>query len=515
MRALPLREATLAHHAARVAVPTYDRRTLTPSVVHISVGAFHRSHQAVYFDDLAQRRVSSDWGLVGVGLRRPGMRDALAGQDGLYTLLERGVADRARVIGIITRYLFAPEEGAAVVAALADRRTRLVTLTVTGAGYAVDTASGAFRPDDPGIAADLATPGCPGTAVGLLVAALAWRRRTGAGPFTVLSCDNVPGNGRIARAALVGYAGLRDPDLAEWIAREVAFPSSMVDRITPHTTDADRSLLADRFGVEDRWPVVTEPFSQWVVEDDFCAGRPPLEAVGVHVVPDVAPYALMKTRLLNASHCALGHLGVVAGVGTTHAAMREPVFAETIRRMMDEEVAPLLPPVPGVDLAAYRASLLARLANPSIGDPLTRLCRAGSAKVPAHVLASVREARRAGRRHDLLTLAVAGFCRSLEGTDEHGSPLVVDEPMAPLLRPLARRAAADPAGLVSVREVFGDLGADQGFVRDLGAALRAIASRGVRGALADALARTPEAATRRGGRRRRDAGRSVDAVGRA
>jgi len=491
-RALPLREATLAHHAARVEVPTYDRAALAPAVVHISVGAFHRSHQAAYFDDIAQRGISRGWGLTGVGLRRPEMRDALLGQDGLYTLLVRGAdGDRARVIGAITRYLFAPEEAEAVLAVLADPATRLVTLTITGTAYAVDPADMSFHPANPSVAADLAAPGPPTGAIGLLVEALGRRRRAGAGPFTVLSCDNMPGNGRAARTALVEFARVRDAALADWIETHVAFPSCMVDRITPRTTEADRLRVEQGFGVADRWPVVTEPFSQWIVEDAFCAGRPPLDEVGAQFVSDVTPYALMKTRLLNASHCALGHLGVVAGLERIDEAMRTPVFRTAITRMMEAEVSPLLPPVPGVDLAAYRASLCERFANPAIGDALARLCRSGSTKVPTHVLSSIRQARRAGRAHPLLTLAVAGFCRHARGTDEHGRTVTLDDPLAAVLQARARAGGVDPRPLLALEGVFGDLGADAAFGRELATALEGIERLGVRGALGAALRGDP------------------------
>jgi mannitol 2-dehydrogenase len=338
----PLSAATLSHHAARVAVPDYDRGSLTPAVVHISVGYFHRSHQALYFDELARRGVTG-WGLTGVGLRRREMHEALAPQDWLYTVVERGAGpDRARVVGAMSRYLFAPDDPGAVVDAFADERTRLVTLTVTSAGYDVDAA-----------AAD-----GPGSALAQLVEALDRRRRRGQAPFTVLACDNLPDNGEVARAAVAGFARLRDERLADWIEENVAFPSSMVDRITPATTPADRERLAREFGVEDRWPVVTEPYSEWIVEDAFCAGRPPLEDVGVRFVADVRPYSLIKTRLLNATHCALGHLGTLAGLRTTDEAMRDPVFAAYVERLTRAEIAPLLPRVPGLDLEPYRRSVL-------------------------------------------------------------------------------------------------------------------------------------------------------------
>ncbi len=488
-RALRLAEDTLAHHAARVAVPTYDRRALTPAVVHISVGSFHRSHQAMYFDDLAQRGVTTAWGVTGVGLHRPEMRAVLAAQDGLYTVVARSAAgDEARIVGVIGRYLFAPQDGGAVLDSLTDPRTRLVTLTITGGAYFVDPATGAFDGGHRDVVADLAASSRPTSALGHLVEALDRRRRAGVEPFTVLSCDNVPGNGEMTHRALVAFAALRDRRLAAWIDERVAFPSSMVDRITPKTTVADRELVEQEFGVADRWPVITEPFSQWVVEDAFCNGRPPLDEVGVRFVADVRPYSLLKTRLLNASHCALGHLGALAGHRRTDEAMNDPVFGAYVARLMDDEVAPLLPRVRGVNLRGYERTLQERLANPKIGDELSRLRRNASSKVPTHVLSSIAEARARGLAHPLLTLAVAGWFRHLREVGEDGSRVTIEDPLADILPPLAVVGWNDPRPLLALRSVFGRLGEDSGFAAELERALVAIDRDGARSAVAARLA---------------------------
>jgi fructuronate reductase/mannitol 2-dehydrogenase len=461
--ALALREDHLDRFDRRIKVPTYDRRALAPGVVHLGVGCFHRAHQAVYFDELAARGISTEWGIVGVGLRSREVGDALAAQDGLYSVVERApMRDRVRVIGVVQRCLFAPEEREAVLTALADARTRVVTLTVTATGYRMD-----------------AVPA-------LLVDALDRRRRSGAGPFTVLSCDNLPGNGEVTRRAVLACARERGGVLAAWIEEHVTFPNSMVDRITPRTTEDDRDMLARRFGVLDRSPVITEPFSQWIVEDDFCNGRPPLEAVGVQFVSDVRPYALMKTRMLNAAHVAMGHLGALAGMETMDEAMRDPVLAAYADGLM-REVAPLLPPVPGVDLDQYRETLLARFANPRVADQLHRLGRNGSAKVPAHVLASMQRAVNEDRPSELLLHAVAGWMRLLRGVDDAGRPVEVEDPELERLGPLARAGGSDPRPLLSVRDVFGDLGDDLGSVAALAWALEAQDRAGVRGAVAEVL----------------------------
>jgi fructuronate reductase/mannitol 2-dehydrogenase len=477
MAALALREDTLDRFDRRVKVPTYDRGALTPAVVHLGVGCFHRSHQAVYFDEIAARGISTDWGIVGVGMRSPESRDALVAQDTLWSVVERAaLRDRVRVIGVMGRCLFAPEEREAVLGALTDPRTRVVTMTVTATAYRTDTEE--FRQD---LAAEE-----PNTVPGYLVEALDRRRRSGAGPFTVLSCDNLPGNGEVARRAVLTFAMERDDELADWIREHVSFPNSMVDRITPRTTDADCAALAREFGVEDRCPVVTEPFSQWIVEDAFCNGRPPLDAVGVQLVRDVRPYALMKTRMLNAAHVAVGHVGGLAGLRRMDEAMRDPVVAAFADGLM-REVAPLLPPVPGVDLDQYRETLLTRFANPRVADQLCRLGRNGSGKVPAHVLSSVHRAVAEDRPCELLLHAVAAWMRLLRGADDAGRPLEVEDPMLATLQPLARAGGSDPRPLLSVGAVFGDLREDLGFVAALAWALESQDRLGVRAAVAEVL----------------------------
>jgi mannitol-1-phosphate/altronate dehydrogenase len=441
--------------------------------VHLSVGSFHRSHQAVYFDDLACRG-ERRWGIVGIGLRRPRLRAALAPQDGLYTVVARGAGgDDARVVGVMTDYLFAPQDSAAALDALVDERTALVTLTITGGAYEVDAGE---------VTCD--SPSAPSCAIGYLVEALDRRRRAGRAPFTVLSCDNLPGNGAVAKTALVSFAGLRDERLADWIESNVEFPSSMVDRITPQATVADRERLARDFGVLDRWPVVTEPFSQWVLEDRFCNRRPPLDDVGVRFVDDVTPYAIMKTRLLNASHCAIGFLGSLAGLRRADEVMREPVFRSYVQRFMDDEVTPLLPHVPGVDLPSYKRALLERLANPKVGDELQRLCRSGSSKVAAHVLPSIETARDRDSDRRLLTLAVAGWFRYLRGTDERGRRIGLDEPLAARLQSAALAGGTDPRLLLAECPGFERLAGDAAFVASLERSLVALDRDGVRATIA-------------------------------
>ncbi|HJX43704.1 MAG TPA: mannitol dehydrogenase family protein [Geodermatophilus sp.] len=482
-RAVPLSDRTLPDLPPEVSAPTYDRAGLRPGIVHFGVGGFHRAHQAVYLDELA-RRGHTDWGVVGVGLHSREIGEVLADQDGMWTVVERAAdGDRATVVGALTRYLYAPDDPEAVLTALADEGTRVVTLTITGTGYRIDAHSGEFDADDPHVARDLEDPGTPETVFGYLVEALHRRRQAGRAPFTVLSCDNMQSNGSAARTAVVSFARLRDADdggdLAGWIDARVAFPSSMVDRITPTTTPEDRDAVAAATGVDDRWPVVTEPFRQWVVEDTFCNGRPPLEQVGVRFTDDVAPYETVKTRLLNAGHSAIAYLGYLAGHRTTDEVLADPVFRAFLTRLMAEEIGPHLPEIPGVDLAEYQATLIDRLANPRMADQLARLSRRGSSKIPNYLLPSVRAAMEAGTPHRLLCLAVAGWLRFLRGHDYAGAEVPIQGPR-PDLVPLAQEAGGDAMPLLSERSVFAEIGQDPRFAECVQAALSALDRQGPR-----------------------------------
>ncbi len=454
---------------AAVAVPRYDRTAVTPGIVHIGVGGFHRAHEAVYVDDLLAEGGAKEWGICGVGLRpedRP-MRDALAAQDCLYTLMTRdSEGDDARVIGSLVRYIFAPEEDAAFRAVLAAPETRIVSLTITEGGYAPQ-------------------PQNPKNVFRYLSDALRVRRDSGLKAFTVLSCDNLPGSGDAAKRALLASAP--DTDLAHWIAQNAAFPNSMVDRITPQTTGTDRELVRAEFGIEDAWPVVCEPFKQWIIEDEFCAGRPPWEQAGAQFVSNVAPYETMKLSLLNGSHFAMAYLGFLAGFQTVPEVMADPAFRMFIQRLMDDEVTPLLPPVPGIDLTDYKKTLLVRFDNPAIKDQITRLCLNGSGKFPQYLLPSFEKAVKQGRPHRLLTLALAGWMRYLGGVDEHGQPFPIDDPHAALLTERANSGQTNSRPLLALTDIFGDLGQRERFVKELAEDLQKLSQRGVRQTLASAL----------------------------
>jgi mannitol-1-phosphate/altronate dehydrogenase len=475
-------------------VPTYRRSALSPGIVHIGVGAFHRAHQGVYFDELAERRVSSDWGVVGVGLRSARGRDELLAQDCRYTVLQRSAdRDEVRVVGSLLDYLRAPAEPRAVLAALTSPRTKVVTLTVTGNGYGID-ADGELDPEDDDLTFDLLHSGQPRSLLGYLVEGLRLRREAGISPFTVLSCDNIVRNGETTRRAVVSFAGLRDERLATWIEENVAFPSSVVDRITPGSSAEAQRVLESDFGIHDRAPVLAEDYLQWTLEDSFCNDRPPLEEAGVEMVGDSTPHELTKKRLLNGSHCAIGYLGYLCGHRRVDVAMADPLLRRYLSSLMDEEVAPLLPPPAGLDLAAYQRSLLTRFANPRIGDPLQRLCGRGSTKMPTYLLPSLEEALGRGLPRQLLTLATAAWVRYLRGVDFDGRRIEVRDKLLGKLQPLARQAPQDPRPLLAVRSVFGELGEDESFARELGESIRILDGVGPRAAIEVSLSPRLQAA---------------------
>lgn len=449
-----LARPTLARLAPDVRRPAYDARELRPGVVHIGMGAFHRAHQAVYLDELAQRGVSNDWGIVGAGLRRCGQRAELLAQDGLYTVLSlTDPTPIARIVGVHQDYLSGAEQPALLLGALTRPTTRLVTLTVTAAAYRGDG-------HDPSVFA-------------VLAAALDGRRRLGHPPFTVLSCDNLPDGGHLTRDRVLAEAARRDDRLACWIEAHVPFPASMVDRITPPTTHEQRRELSRTFGIHDRALVVAEPYSEWIVQDTFAAGRPPWEEVGVLMVPDVTPYVDMKTRMLNASHLALGYLGGRRGHVTTAEAMQDSWLRAKVMAMMADEVAPLLDPVPGADVAAYQRTVLERLANPAVADPLTRLRKRGSVRMANYVAPSLRRALAAGRPHPVLTMTVAAWVNHLAAAAEgHEStdPTVgeaLEDPVARTLLPLAVAARHDVRAFLAEVPGMADMAGHPSFVRAL------------------------------------------------
>lgn len=479
--------AALATLPASIRRPSYDRGSVTAGIVHLGIGAFHRAHQAVYTDDILGR--DPGWGIVGASLRSAGTRDALEPQDGLYTLAVRsGEGEALRIVGSIGQVLVAPEDPQALLARMSDPRVRIVSLTVTEKGYCHDPATGKLNEDHPDIVSDLANPSAPASAPGFIVEALRRRREAGIPPFTVLTCDNLPSNGRVAKKVIDRFARLRDPDLGAYVEAEALCPSTMVDRIVPATTDSDRAEIAEAAGLSDAWPVVTEPFTQWVIEDRFAAGRPAWDEAGAEFVADVEPYEHMKLRLLNGSHSLMAYLGYLAGFETISQAIADPGFARLVGGFMDEEVTPTLAVPPGADVTAYKRALLERFGNPALKHRTWQIAMDGSQKLPQRLLATVRDRLKTGAPIDRLALGVAAWMRYVAGTDEAGREIDVRDPMADRLCEIARSAGPDadrltPA-LLGVREVFGsDLPADPRFTGPLRTALQRLYADGAKRAV--------------------------------
>lgn len=478
---------TVAGLDPAVAAPVYNRSMVRPAIVHIGVGGFHRAHQAMYLDRILATG-DIEWGICGVGILMSDarIRDALAAQDGLYTLVTAAPdgSEDARVIGSIVEYLFAPDDPIAVLDKLAAPATRIVSLTITEGGYGIDDATGTFAPTDEATLADLDDAAVPRSALAFLVTALARRRDAGTPPFTVMSCDNIQGNGNVARAAVVGFAGQRDPELATWIAANVSFPNSMVDRITPVTTEETRAVVSRRFGIDDEWPVRSESFVQWVLEDDFPLGRPALETVGVQLVEDVLPYELMKLRLLNASHQAMSYLGLLSGATFVHEVCADPLFAGFLRDYMHQEAIPTLRPVPGIDLDLYVEQLLARFRSEAVRDTLARQVVDGSDRIPKFLLPVVCERLAAGGGVERSALAIAAWSVFLEGRTERGAPTPAVDRRLDDLRSAAAAERTTPGAFLDYAPVFGDLGRDPVLRSAFVAARVSLTSHGARDAIA-------------------------------
>ena len=420
-----LTQATLGQLPADVARPRYDRAQVRTGIVHLGVGAFHRAHQAMFTDDCLNAG-AHDWGISAASLRSADTRDALAPQDGLYTLaLRENDRQTLRVIGSIGQMLVAPEHPGALLAALVDPAVRIVTLTVTEKGYTANVASGDLRIDDPGVQHDLANPGAPRTALGFAVQALALRRAAGVKPFTLLSCDNLPGNGHLLHRVLTQFAGARSPDLGQFVAGEVTCPACMVDRIVPATTDADRAMIAAGLGLHDAWPVLAEPFFQWVIEDRFPTGRPEWEGSGVEFATDVAPYEDMKLRLLNGAHSTIAAMGRVSGHATVAQAFGNPVIRALIGAYW-AEVSPAI--APAIDVAGYTARLTSRFDNRALQHKCAQIATDASLKVPQRIVAPLRDLIRLGRPTPVLTFALATWIRSCQGADEAGVAMPLSDP---------------------------------------------------------------------------------------
>ncbi|EMI24278.1 mannitol dehydrogenase family protein [Rhodopirellula europaea] len=465
-----LNEANLTALPAELLPPQYDRSRLKPRIVHVGVGGFHRSHEAFYTDELLRADESCDWGICGVGLR-PGdekIASILKEQDYLYTLIIRHPDGtiKNRVIGSIIDFLMGCDDPESVIEQMASPDTRIVSLTITEGGYNLDAATGDFNWDHPDAQHDLEHPTKPKMVFGFLTEALKHRRARDLPAFTIQSCDNIQHNGDLTRKTVLGFAKKQDRELAEWIEAHVCFPNAMVDRITPVTTDADIAYLAEEHQLTDQWPVTCEPFCQWVVEDSFSSGRPKWESVGAQFVPDVVPYEKMKLRLLNAGHSVLGILGSIHGHRTIDGCVSDPLFASYLRQFMDVEVTPVLDQVDGIDLEAYKDTLLERFGNPNIKDALSRICLESSSKLPVFLIPTIQDNLARGGSIQFATLVIAAWCfYSDKQTDEDGNPLEITDALKTQLHDAAEATRKDPLSFLEVTEVFGDLIENETFTK--------------------------------------------------
>ncbi|MGV8917033.1 MAG: mannitol dehydrogenase family protein [Pseudomonas sp.] len=457
---MKLNKQNLTQLGTKIALPAYSPSATQQGIAHIGVGGFHRAHQAFYTDALMNTGEGHDWSICGVGLRPEdlGVRDALQGQDYLYTLYELGDTDdtETRIIGSISGMLLAQDGIQALIDKLASPQIRIVSLTITEGGYCIDDSTGEFMAHLPQIQHDLAQPDAPTTVFGLLCAALKKRRAAGTPAFTLMSCDNLPHNGAVARKALQAFAALLDADLHDWIGANVSFPNAMVDRITPMTSTAHRLQLHDLQGIDDAWPVVCEPFVQWVLEDKFVSGRPAWEKVGVQFTDDVTPYEDMKIKLLNGSHLALTYLGALVGYRFVHETMNDPLFVRYIRTYMDLDVTPQLAPVPGIDLTVYKDTLIERFSNQAIADQLERVCSDGSSKFPKFTVPTINRLILDGGNLDRASLVVAAWALYLKGSKgENGVEYKIVDPRADFCKALVADDVLITQRLLDVEEIFG------------------------------------------------------------
>jgi len=481
--------AALKSSLSSVSGPKYAREALTAGILHIGVGNFHRAHQAVYLDDLFNLGLDHDWAIVGAGVRDADrlMRESLRSQDWLTTVVEQEASgSRAHVTGAMIDFL-EPFDAAASLELLGRPEIRIVSLTITEGGYYISPATQAFDPTHPDIVWDAQNPATPRTAFGLIVAGLKRRREAGVAPFTVMSCDNIPGNGHVTENAVAGLAELVDADLATWIRSAVAFPNSMVDRITPATTDRERALARETFGIEDSWPVFCEEFKQWVVEDHFPTGRPRLEKVGVTFAADVAPYELMKIRILNGGHAAIAYPAGLLDIHFVHEAMEDVQIRAFLRALTEREIIPQVPPPPATDLEDYRQLIERRFSNPKIGDTISRLCLDGSNRQPKFILPTAANRLQAGGDVAGLALVSALWCRYAYGESESGQIIPPNDPSWDRLQAKAREARQRPEAYLELRDIFGALADTPAYVAAFTGALTTLWTRGVRATLRDYL----------------------------
>ena len=462
---IKLSNATLPDLPAKVARPKYDRSKLTPGIVHIGLGNFHRAHQAWYLHRLMQTGEAYDWAIIGAGVRSndAAQRQRLAEQDYLTTLIELDpAAISAEVIGSMMDFVPIEDHNTSLIKQMADPAIRIVSLTVTESGYFIDPTSGTLDANHADIQHDIANPEVPRTAFGAMIAALRIRRATGVGPFTCLSCDNLQGNGDALRQTILSMAQSSDPSLASWIDENCSFPNSMVDCIVPATgpNELDQVLA---LGIDDVAPVTHENFRQWVIEDQFCAGRPIWEKIGAQIVPDVHDHEAMKIRLLNGGHQIIANLGEILGIDTISECMAHPIINPVFKKIAELEIAPHVQPVPGTDPFAYIDLIQTRFANPRIVDTTRRVAFDGSSRHPGFVIPSIKDGLDAGRPIVGLALAEAAWARMCAGSRENGSEIAPNDPFWDELHANALEARYDPGKWIKQRKIYGNLADDRRF----------------------------------------------------
>lgn len=481
-----LNSALLDQLPETIGTPSYDRKSLTASIVHVGVGNFHRAHMAVYLDKLFALGVDHEWAICGAGVRGGDavMRERLIKQDLLTTVVELDPSGlTAQVTGSMIDFL--PVDPDAIVARMASSETKIVSTTITEGGYYVDALTNGFDAAHQDMVQDASNPDAPKTVFGMVIKALRLRRSAGIAPFTFMSCDNLPENGHVAKQTIVGLAGLSDPDFADWIAENVAFPNSMVDCITPATSDRERELTKDKFGIIDSAPVVCEPFRQWVLEDNFPTGRPALEKVGAEFVADVSKYELMKLRILNGGHAAIAYPSALIGHHFVHDAMADPLIRNWLDALERREIMTTLEPIEGVDYDAYREKIIERFSNPEVGDTIPRLCLDGSNRQPKFILPTARDALAKGFSIVGLALEVALWCRYCAGTDEAGNPIAPNDDNHEELKRRALEAKDRPNAFLENVSVFGDLSDNDTFAKAFAENLQNLWRDGVKKVLTD------------------------------
>ena len=457
-----LNNINLRHFEGKIRLPRYNRSLVKTGILHVGVGNFHRSHMAFFTDEILHHDNQSAWGICGVCLLETDrkMYGVLKEQNGLYTLIVKHPDGNisGRVIGSITDCLFAPENPEKVIAKLADPDTKIVSLTITEGGYNFDASTGEFLVDDPLIKHDLKHPKNPVTIFGYLAASISKRIENRSPGFTILSCDNLPHNGDVCKKMLTAFLEISQPGLIEWINDQISFPNTMVDRITPATRKNDIDTVASLYGIDDRWPVVCEPFIQWIIEDNFKNGRPDWEINGVQFVTDVSSYERMKIRLLNAGHTLLGMTGSLHGYDTIDQTVADPLYRSLFRKFMDEEVTPTLGTIQGINLEEYKNDLVTRFGNPAIRDGVARICSESSAKVPKFLLPTVSDQLLSGKKVKISALVIAAWCRYLERAGTRGFTDEIQDAMKEELIKNARASVTgDPLAFLKIKTVFGNV----------------------------------------------------------